>query len=159
MFASLPIFIGEWASEFEIRVMLSRSESLQFMGGSDESPVSMAWMWGVNSSKHSSRESKPDAAPNTEKCGVHAWAGTNKARSDTSRTILKSSFASMPSMGLPSDLRLPIFESVKFIFAAEATSGAMTMQWIFLVFAFLLYMQLISLVKTKFILSLHFSGI
>jgi len=49
--------------------MRSRAESRQFIGGSDDRPVSMAWTCGVSSSKHSSRESKPDSAPKTEKWG------------------------------------------------------------------------------------------
>ena len=52
--------------------MLSRAERRQFIGGSDERPVSMAWMWGVSSSKHSSMVSKPEFEPKTEKCGVQA---------------------------------------------------------------------------------------
>ena len=45
-------------------------EILQFIAGSEESPVSSACIYGASSSKHSSTESNPDFAPNTEKCGV-----------------------------------------------------------------------------------------
>ncbi len=47
MFASRPIFAGEWASEFEMRLIVSSAETRQFIGGSDESPVSMALIWGA----------------------------------------------------------------------------------------------------------------
>ncbi len=121
-----------------MRVILSRAERRQFIGGSDESPVSMAKICGVNSSKHSSRESKPDAAPKTEKWGVQAWARTNTASGDESMTIFKSSFASIPSIGLPSALRFPIFDNAKFIFAASAKSCTKIIACIFRVFSFLL---------------------
>ena len=73
--ASLPKFSGEWASELDTRVKPSNPETRQFMGGSDDSPVSTAKMFGVRSSKHSSRESKPDLEPRTENQGVQMWAG------------------------------------------------------------------------------------
>src|SRR3989344_2787656 len=85
IFASLPIFAGEWASELDIREILSKAESLQFMAGSDERPVSMACMCGVSSSKHSSNESKPEAAPKTEKCGVQVWAFHQRLNSRCAR--------------------------------------------------------------------------
>ena len=48
------------------------------MGGSDDRPVSIAWISGVSSSKHSSNESKPDCDPKTEYHGVHACAGSSQ---------------------------------------------------------------------------------
>ena len=65
--ASRPSFAGEWASEFEISWKESSAESLQFIGGSEDRPVSNAWIWGVKSSKHSSIVSNPEKAPNSEK--------------------------------------------------------------------------------------------
>ena len=41
-FASRPSLAGEWASEWETNVYLSRADTRQFMGGSEESPVSTA---------------------------------------------------------------------------------------------------------------------
>ncbi len=67
IFASRAILAGECASELEIKVIFLRAESLQFIAGSEESPVSIAWIFGVSSSKHSSRESKPEPDPNIEK--------------------------------------------------------------------------------------------
>src|SRR4030042_3581288 len=104
--------------------MRSRVESRQFIGGSDESPVSIEWICGVNSSKHSDSESKPDSAPKTEKWGVHAWAGTRTASGEVSRTIFSKCFASSPRIGLPSDERLPILDKTVFILEATEKSGA-----------------------------------
>ena len=42
--ASLPSFEGEWASEFDMRVILSRAETRQFISGLEERPVSIAWI-------------------------------------------------------------------------------------------------------------------
>ena len=66
-FASRMSLTGEWASELEISRKPSKDDSRQFMAGSEERPVSIAGTRGVSSSKHSSRLSKPDLAPNTEK--------------------------------------------------------------------------------------------
>ena len=73
--ASLPMFGREWASELESRVRLSNSVILQFICGSDESPVSYAKMLFAWSLKHSSIESNPDFEPNIEYQGVQIWAG------------------------------------------------------------------------------------
>ena len=40
--ASRPSFSGEWASELETRAKRSRKLQAQFMGGSEDSPVSTA---------------------------------------------------------------------------------------------------------------------
>ena len=78
------------------------------MAGSDERPVSSAVMYSVISSKHSSMLSKPELDPKRAKCGVQTWAGINMQSGDASMTILRSSLASMPSMGRPSCLMFPI---------------------------------------------------
>ncbi len=51
--------------------------------------------------------------------------------------IFRSSFASRPSMGLPSAERFPIFDSLLFILSASSNAGAITRQWTFLVLSFL----------------------
>ena len=56
-------------------VKRSSAESRQFIGGSEERPVSTAWIYGVISPKHASTVSKPENAPNIEKCGVQICAG------------------------------------------------------------------------------------
>ena len=61
---------GEWASELDTRVYPSRAEQRQIIVGSEESPVSRAWIWPVRSPKHSPMVSKPEKAPNREKWGV-----------------------------------------------------------------------------------------
>ena len=43
--ASRPSLLGEWASELEIRLNRSKAETLQYMGGSEESPVSKALIY------------------------------------------------------------------------------------------------------------------
>ena len=77
--ASRPSLAGECASELETRVKRSRADTRQFIGGSEERPVSTAWMYPDRSPKHSSTVSKPEKAPNMEKCGVQIWAGINTA--------------------------------------------------------------------------------
>ncbi|GAI48932.1 unnamed protein product, partial [marine sediment metagenome] len=57
------------------KVYLLRQEISQFMGGSEERPVSKAKIKGVVSSKHSSIESKPELAPKRENQGVQIWEG------------------------------------------------------------------------------------
>ena len=66
------VFIFQNVEPFLRRLQFLR----QFMGGSEESPVSTAWMYGVISSKHSSTVSNPENAPNREKWGVQICAGT-----------------------------------------------------------------------------------
>ena len=73
------------------------------MGGSDDKPVSTAWIMGARSPKHSSTESKPEKAPNMEKCGVQIWAGTNTASGQLSSVISSKSRLSRPRMGRPSE--------------------------------------------------------
>lgn len=58
--ASRPSLAGECASEFETSVYPSSAERRQFIGGSEDRPVSNAWIWGVKSSKHSRMSSKPE---------------------------------------------------------------------------------------------------
>jgi len=69
MVASRPILHGqcEWLSEKLSNVMLSSCDNLLFIPGSEESPVSIAWMCFVCSWKHSFSELNPDMLPNTEK--------------------------------------------------------------------------------------------
>lgn len=98
-FASRPSLAGEWASELETKKYRSSAESRQFIGGSEESPVSSAWMWGVRSSKHSSMVSKPEKAPKSEKWGVQMWAGMNTASGQASSVSSSRSRLSRPRMG------------------------------------------------------------
>src|SRR5665647_1080008 len=99
--ASRPIFEGEWASELETRAKRSRAESCQFIGGSDDRPVSRAKIDGVISSKHSSIASKPELAPKSENQGVQMCEGMTTARGAASATILQKSLTSRPRMGRP----------------------------------------------------------
>ncbi len=122
--ASRPILVKECESELEIRPMLSSLDHLQFMAGSLDKPVSTAKIFGAYSSKHSSSESKPDIEPKTENQGVQQCAGTIAALGSISKTILASSLASSPRIGLPSDLRLPLWPSAAFIFSTASTDGA-----------------------------------
>ena len=61
--ASRANFGAECASEFEMMAKRSSADRRVFMGGSEESPVSNAKTCGSNSSKHSSKLSKPDSEP------------------------------------------------------------------------------------------------
>ena len=117
--ASLPSFEGECASELDTRTYESRAETRQFMDGSDESPVSRAWIWLDMSSKHSSSESKPENAPNSEKWGVHICAGMNTALGQQLRVISSRSRQSRPSIGLPSERIFPMAISL-----AESSSAS-----------------------------------
>src|SRR4030066_514334 len=149
MFASRASFFGECASEFDIRVTLSSADSLRFILGSDDRPVSIAYTFGVRSSKHSSSESNPEFEPNPEKCGVHAWAGINITSGDASSAILNNPLLSSPSIGLPSAFRFPIFDSASLIRCTDSNEGAKRRLCTFLVFPFLLYIQLISAERTN----------
>ena len=117
----------------ETSVMPSRAERRQFMAGSEESPVSMARTYGVSSSKHSERDSKPEAAPKMEKCGVQACAGISIASAEASSSSASSSFASSFRIGLPSEARFPMRERERFNLLAAAMSGSRTRQCTFLV--------------------------
>ena len=108
--ASLASFEGEWASELDTRVNRSRADILQFIGGSEDKPVSREWLYGVMSSKHSSMLSKPEYAPNSEKCGVQIWAGINTASGQVSSVISKRSRLSKPSMGPVSYTHLDVYK-------------------------------------------------
>ena len=66
-----------------------------------------------------------------------------------SSTIFRSSFASRPNIGLPSDLKFPILSSSEFIFAAVLKSGAYIRLCIFLTLLFLLYILLTSADRKK----------
>ena len=110
-FASRPSFDGECASEFETSVSPSSADTRQFIGGSEDRPVSTAWMCGVRSSKQSSIVSKPENAPNMEKCGVQMCAGMNSASGQASSVSSSRSRLSRPRMGRPSDRMLPMASS------------------------------------------------
>ena len=69
MFAFLPSLAGECRSELDIRHMASRLLTRQFIGGSEESPVSTAKMCRARSPKHALGESKPDFDPSIENHG------------------------------------------------------------------------------------------
>ena len=79
----------------------------QFMGGSEDRPVSKAWMCGVRSPKHSSMVSNPENAPNTEKWGVQIWAGMSSASGQASSVSSSRSRLSRPRMGRPSEWMFP----------------------------------------------------
>jgi len=98
-----PRYPGEWASELDIRRILSRSSTRQFMGGSEDNPVSTAKICSFKEPKHSSMESNPDFDPNMENQGVQIWAGTKKPLSLISSMMESRSAASSPSIGRPSD--------------------------------------------------------
>src|SRR4030066_1893836 len=149
MFASRASFFGECASEFDIRVPLSSADSLRFILGSDDRPVSIAYTFGVRASKHASSESNPEFEPNTEKCGVHAWAGINITSGDASSAILNNTLLSSPSMGLPSALRFPIFDNASLIRCTASNEWARRRLCTLRVFPFLLYIQLISAERIK----------
>ena len=93
------------------------------MGGSEDRPVSRAWMWPVRSWKHSSRSSKPDLDPKRENQGVQIWAGMRKAFSLASRAISNKSLESSPRIGLPSEVILPIRSSLSLNLRTDAMSG------------------------------------
>ena len=121
--ASRPSLDGEWASELDTRWYPSRAESRQFMGGSEDSPVSRAWMWGVRSPKQSPMASKPEKAPKREKWGVQIWAGIKTAWGLASRVISSRSRQSRPRMGRPSEWMLPMASSRRDRFSAAAREG------------------------------------
>src|SRR3990172_5568365 len=133
--ASLPSFCGEWASEKETILRSPSADIHQFMAGSEDNPVSIAYILGESSSKHSSMESKPETLPYKEKCGVQAWAGMIKQRSLTPRAISATALAVSPTMGRPSERRLAPLR-VSSLLMAETTSkpGAKIRVWIFLTF-------------------------
>ena len=124
MSASRPSFWGEWASEWDTSCSPSSWDTRQFMGGSEESPVSTAWMWGVKSPKHSSRVSNPEKAPNREKWGVQMWAGRNTAWGQASRVISSRSRLERPRMGRPSEWILPICSSRRESSSAASRPGS-----------------------------------
>ncbi len=132
--ASRPSLAGEWASEWDTSVSPSRAETRQFMGGSEDSPVSTAWMWGVRSPKQASRESKPENAPNTEKWGVQMWAGMNSASGQTSSVNSSRSRLSSPRMGRPSEWMLPMASSRADSSSAASREGSKMTLWTFRVF-------------------------
>ena len=130
--ASRPSFAAEWASEFEISWNRSRADSRQFMGGSEERPVSTAWIMGARSPKHSSTVSKPEKAPNMEKWGVQMWAGTKTASGQISRVSSSRSWLEIPRIGLPSEWMFPTVSSFAAIRSAASRSGRIMRLWTFL---------------------------
>ena len=122
-FASLASLSGECASEFETRVYLSSEESRQFIGGSEDRPVSRATICLEYSPKHSSMESKPDFEPKTENQGVQICAGIKNDPWPTSNTISSRSLLASPRIGRPSDLIFPIRAKRPPISAAASRDG------------------------------------
>lgn len=95
------------------------------MGGSEDRPVSMTLMCAASSPKHSSRESKPELAPNTEKCGVQVCAGMSSASGGDLEWEAQQLFAvQAPRMGRPSACRLPMRASRALILATTLKLGA-----------------------------------
>jgi len=58
-------------SEFESRENLSSLETSQFIGGSEERPVSIACIYFISLPNASSRESNPVTEPKIPNHGVH----------------------------------------------------------------------------------------
>ena len=129
--ASRPSLAGEWASELETRVRPSRSDTRQFMGGSEDRPVSTAWMWGRREPKHSSTESKPEKAPNMAKWGVQIWAGMNSASGQVSSVSSSRSRLSSPRMGRPSERMFPMASSLADSRSAASREGRRIRLWTF----------------------------
>ncbi len=121
--ASRPSRAAEWASELETRVSRSSRLRRQFIGGSEESPVSAAKTCSDRSRKHSSSESKPDLEPSIENQGVQTWAGIRKESGSVASVISKRSRASRPRIGRPSEARLPIAASDWFSLRAASRWG------------------------------------
>ena len=96
----------------------------QFIGGSDDSPVSRAKICGVRSPKHSSTESKPDLEPSIENQGVQMWAGIRWQRSSMPRMISSKSRESSPRIGRPSERMLPIRSSAVWMCSTTSSEGA-----------------------------------
>src|SRR3989344_3173003 len=107
---------SECESELEITALLSRNGMRQFIGGSDERPVSIAKISPVKSSKHSSSAMKPDFAPNTPNHGVHTCAGTSAQSGEAASAIFKSSFESMPMLGRRCEFKFSTHPLWVFIF-------------------------------------------
>ena len=108
------------------------------MGGSEESPVSRAWMQGVKSSKQSSMASNPEKAPNREKWGVQIWAGIKTASGQDSSVIYSRSRVSRPKMGLPSEWMFPMASSFRARTSAASREGSRIRLWTFRVLPFFL---------------------
>src|SRR3989338_6312552 len=87
----------------------SKELTCQFMRGSEERPVSIAYTYGVISPKHSSNESNPLLDPNTAYHGVHACAGIRMIRSSMFLSSRYKFSESMPRIGRPSDFKLKSF--------------------------------------------------
>ena len=121
-------FCGECASEFDTMAYRSSIDSRQFIGGSDDSPVSIVKIWGSISPKQASSVSNPELAPSAAKCGVQMCAGMNSTPSHASRHISTRSRLSNPRIGRPSDLRLPISSSRAFSRSTASKSG-ITITW------------------------------
>ena len=115
----------------EISWKRSRAESRQFMGGSEESPVSTAWIWGARSPKHSSTVSKPEQAPNMEKCGVQIWAGTKIPFGHVSSMISRRSRQESPRIGRPSEWIFPMASSRFDKSFASSSPGSRIRLWTF----------------------------
>jgi hypothetical protein len=82
--------------------------SRQFIGGSEDKPVSTAKMCLVKSPKASVMLSKPPMEPKAENHGVQIWAGTNKFLASAFKVNFSRSYESSPKIGRPSEAILPI---------------------------------------------------
>src|SRR5512145_3359552 len=91
--------------------MRSNSATRQFIGGSEDRPVSTAKTSLAKSEKHSVTLSNPDLEPNIENQGVQMCAGTRNAWEWSDKVISSKCRASRPRIGRPSEPRLPIAES------------------------------------------------
>ena len=101
------------------------------MGGSEDSPVSTAWMQGVRSSKQASMVSNPEKAPNMAKWGVQMWAGMNSASGQVSSVSSSRSRLSRPRMGRPSEWMLPMASSRAESSSAASSEGSRIRLWTF----------------------------
>src|SRR3989344_1003868 len=130
--------------------MGSFADRRQFIEASDDMPISIEKICEVNSSKHSSRLSKPDIEPKTPNHGVHACAGITIAFGLISRAILANSFAGIPTIGRPSPANLaPRFRNVWLNFSAASSDGKTNTVWTLRVLPPWEYMLEISQVKTN----------
>jgi len=114
---------GEWASEWDTSWYPSKAETRKFMDGSEERPVSKAWIWPLRSRKQSCTEEKAENAPSMEKWGVQIWAGMKTASGQASNVTSKRSRLESPRMGRPSERMLPMASRRRESSSAASSEG------------------------------------
>src|SRR3989338_6201324 len=110
-------------------VLWPSSPKRQFIGGSDDNPVSTAGIQGATSPQASSNESNPDFDPYMPNHGVHTCAGTTKKSGSASRANSAKRIIYNPRMGRPSDASFPTFPSSAFKRGAASREGAKSNTW------------------------------